>query len=295
MLDDALGRQGALGAAVAACGGRVVCARDLGPAFRLWSRATTLDALRQRLTAVDEAEVVFAGSGDFHHVTPLLIERATALADEPVTVVHFDNHPDWARFAPGQHCGSWVSRAARLDGVHQVVTVGVTSRDVEPGRAGAGDVALVAEERLELFAWSLPDGRSELSVAGRSWPTVAALGETAFIAYLDAAVRTRAVYVTIDKDVLRPQDAVTNWDQGQASLDFVEACVRRIARGRRLVGADVVGDWSAPAYGWGPAGWLKRGEAFLDQPHRPPAPAAADAVNQAANLRLLDLFTRAAA
>jgi arginase family enzyme len=298
MLDDSLERQDALGEAVTACGGRVVCARDLGPALRLWSRAATLDALRQRLAdaATDgEAEIVFAGSGDFHHVTPLLIERATALADEPVTVVHFDNHPDWARFAPGQHCGSWVSRAARLEGVHQIVTIGVTSRDVGARRAGAGDLALVAEERLELFAWSLPDHQSELTVAGRSWPTITALGETAFVAHLDAVVRTRGVYVTIDKDVLRGQDAVTNWDQGEASLDFVESCVRRIARGRRLVGADVVGDWSPPAYGWGPASWLKRGEAFLDQPRRPPAPAAANVVNQAANLRLLDLFTRAAA
>lgn len=297
-LDDALERQDALGEAVAAVSGRVLDARDLGPSLRLWSRAGPLDALRRRLAASpagDEPEVVFAGSGDFHHVTPLLLERATALAGEPLTVVHFDNHPDWARFAPGRHCGSWVGRAARMEGVRQVVTIGMTSPDIGPRKAREGDLALVAEGRLELFAWAVPDGGGAFSVAGRSWPTITAMGETAFVAHLDAAVRTRAVYVTIDKDVLRRQDAVTNWDQGQASLGFLEACVRRLARGRRLVGADVVGDWSPPAYGWGPSAWLKRGEAFLDQPGRPLAADTADAVNEAANLRLLDLFSGAAA
>lgn len=292
-LDDALERQDALGAAVVAAQGGVLCARDLGPALRLWSRRGPLDELRRRLAALpaqDEPELVFAGSGDFHHVTPLLLERAVERAGEPVTVLHFDNHPDWARFAPGRHCGSWVGWAARLEGVRQVVTVGVTSPDVGPRKAAEGDLALVAEGRLELFAWTAPDGAAELSVAGRSWPTVAGIGEAAFLDRLDATLKTRAIYITIDKDVLRREEAATNWDQGQASLAFVEAAVRRAARGRRIVGADIVGDWSPPRYGRGPSAWLKRGEAFLDQPRRGPEPATADEVNEAANLRLLALF-----
>jgi hypothetical protein len=293
-LDDALERQGALAAAVAERDGKVLCARDLGPSLRLWSLRRPLEALRARLAeALPEAgepELVFAGSGDFHHVTPTLLARAVARAGEPVTVVHFDNHPDWARFATGLHCGSWVGRAARLEGVERVITVGAASPDLGRRKAPEGDLALVAEGRLEVFAWTAPDGGPELRLAGRAWPTISALGEAAFLDLLDATVATRAVYVTIDKDVLRREDAVTNWDQGQASLDFVEAAVRRIARGRRLVGADVVGDWSRPAYGHGPCAWLKRGEAFLDQPLRAPPAEAAAGVNEAANLRLLELF-----
>lgn len=297
-LDDALERQGALGAAVASAQGETLCARDLGPALRLWSRRAPLAELRRRLAGLPAhggPELVFAGSGDFHHVTPVLLERALARAGEPVAVLHFDNHPDWARFAPGRHCGSWVGRAARMAGVTQVVTVGVTSPDVGARKAGQGDLALIAEGRLELFAWSAPDGGGELTVGGRTWPTVAGIGEAALLDRLDAALRAPALYVTIDKDVLRNEDAVTNWDQGHASLAFVEAAVRRAARGRRLVGADVVGDWSAPRYGRGPSAWLKRGEAILDQPRGGGRAIEADAVNQAANLRLLDLFCGAAA
>jgi hypothetical protein len=294
-LDESLERQAALEAGVRARGGRVMPARDLGPSLRLWSRDATLDQLKRRLKAElptrGEAEVVFAGSGDFHHVTPIMLERAIAATSAPVTLVHFDNHPDWVRFARGRHCGSWVGRAARLPGVARVITVGVTSRDIGRAKAREGDLALIADDRLDLFAWSAPDGGDEVVLEGRAWPTIAALGEDAFLARLDGAIPTTAVYVTLDKDVLRPADAVTNWDQGQASLDFVLAAVRRIAGTRRLIGADVVGDWSKPVYGGGAgAALLKRGEALLDQPWRHSRPAEADQVNEAVNLRLLELF-----
>ena len=294
-LDDALDRQPALKARVLAGGGRVVAAQDIGPAMRLWSREGTLAALRRRLAetlpADGEPELVFAGSGDFHHVTPLLLERAAARAGEPLTLLHFDNHPDWVRFAEGRHCGSWVGRAARMPGVAHVVTIGVTSADIGRARAREGDLKLIAEDRLDLFAWSAPDGGEEVRLEGRAWPTIAALGERAFFTRLEAAIPTLAIYVTIDKDVLRPADAVTNWDQGRASLDFVMAAIACAAAGRRLVGADVVGDWSRPVYGGGPAAWaLKRGEALLDQPWRRPEPEGARTVNEASNLRLFDFF-----
>jgi hypothetical protein len=167
----------------------------------------------------------------------------------------------------------------------------VTSPDIGRARAREGDLALIAEDRLDLFAWQAPDGGDEVVLAGRAWPTIAAMGEAAFLDRLEASVPTPAVYVTIDKDVLRAEDAVTNWDQGQASLEFVLAAVRRIAETRRVVGADVVGDWSRPVYGGGAgAGLLKRGEAMLDQPWSRPEPSAACRINEAVNLRLLTLF-----
>jgi hypothetical protein len=294
-LDDAFERQSALSATVLARGGRVLSARDLGPAMRLWSPPATLAELKRRIAAClplrGEAEVVFAGSGDFHHVTPLLLERAIEAAGEPVTLVHFDNHPDWVRHAPGRHCGSWVGRAARMAGVARVITVGVTSPDIGRARAREGDLALIAEDRLDLFAWASPDGGDEVALEGRAWPTISAMGEAAFLDCLEAATPTGAVYVTLDKDVLRAADAVTNWDQGQASLEFVLAAVKRLAGEARIVGADVVGDWSSPVYGGGAAaGLLKWGEARLDQPWSRPEPEGAAHLNEAVNLRLLDLF-----
>ena len=101
-------------------------------------------------------------------------------------------------------------------------------------------------------------------------------------------IETEAVYVTIDKDLLSPGEAGTNWDQGRTSVAFLHALIAGAVAGRRLIGADVVGDWSAADYGGGLVdGLLKRGEAILNQPWRPPS-ADALAANQAINLGLLE-------
>jgi hypothetical protein len=79
-LDAALTGQETLAAKVAEGGGRAVNARELGPALRLWSRPPALERLRARLRddlpASAGPAMVFSGSGDFHHVSPLLLERA---------------------------------------------------------------------------------------------------------------------------------------------------------------------------------------------------------------------------
>lgn len=297
-LDGAFEDQALLAKEALAAGGRQVTARDLGPALRLWSRPPALDALRERLRAAAPASpsLVFTGSGDFHHVSPLLIERAIEASwSGPVTVLHFDNHPDWVRFDNGLHCGSWVGRAARLPGVAKVVTVGVCSDDIAHPTAKGAHLDLADDGRLELYAYRAPDGGPSVRVGAAEWPTVESLGEEAFIDVLASRIETDAVYVTIDKDVLRPEDAATNWDQGRTSLRFLEAMLDRVLAERRLIGADIVGDWSRARYGGGAvAAVLKQGEALLDQPWSPPGPQARQ-VNEGVNRRLLRLFVQIAA
>src|SRR5689334_20738637 len=92
-------------------------AEDLGRAVRLWSKTATLEnvaALVRGRAASSGAEpkLWFMGSGDFHHISALLIETTLSTLDDPVTVIHFDNHPDWVNFSKGMHCGSWVNRIA---------------------------------------------------------------------------------------------------------------------------------------------------------------------------------------
>lgn len=293
-LDGALAEQSTL---LRADGCQAVEVWGLGPALRLWSRPKALAILAGHLR--DQAPVgpgrdlVFAGSGDFHHVTPLLIERAMQAADSgPVTVIHFDNHPDWVRFDNGLHCGSWVGRAARLDGVAKVITVGVCSGDIDQPERKRADLDLVAERRVELYPYRAPDGGPILTIGDQAWPSIEALGEGGFIEFLASRIATPAVYITIDKDVLRAEDAVTNWDQGRLSLDGLEAMIRAVAGCAWVIGADVVGDWSPPRYGPGPlAALLKIGEAFLDQPRGATSGDEARRTNEATNLRLLSLFS----
>jgi arginase family enzyme len=269
--------------------------RHLGPALRLWSRPRALERLRARvasdLPASAGPTLVFSGSGDFHHITPTLLARACEAAGHPpVTLVHFDNHPDWVRFANGAHCGSWVGWAARLPDVARVLTVGVCSDDIRRPQGKGADLELLSEQRVELYAYRAPGGAETVAIAGREWPTIEAMGEGAFLDFLPTRIPTTDVYVTIDKDVLRAVDAGTNWDQGRTSLAFLKAMLTRIGAHHRVIGADVVGDWSPALYGGGLlAGLLKQGEALLDQPWAKPD-AAVRAMNELANLELLELI-----
>lgn len=296
-LDEALTAQRRLRLAVVGAGGLLLDYRDIGPSLRLWTRPAPLDRLRRRLATAlpyDAGPVaIFSGSGDFHHVAVLLIERALDVAGGgPVTVVHFDNHPDWVRFGRGAHCGSWVGLAARLPGVAKVITVGLCNGDIS--RSENADLDLVAEGRLELYPYRTPGSAAALRLCDRDWPAIEAMGEAAFADVLPGRIETDAVYITIDKDVLRSEDAATNWDQGATSLDFLKTLIRRVAAGRRLVGADVVGDWSKALYGGGLlAPLLKQAEALLDQPWRAP-PADLCAANETVNLELLGLLREVA-
>ena len=297
-LDDALVGQDELLTKVTLTGGRSLDLRDLGPRLRLWSRPAALAQLRARLRetlpATLRPALVFCGSGDFHHISPILLQRAIEGAgSEAVTVLHFDNHPDWVRFSNGVHCGSWVGQAARLPGVAKVITVGVCSPDIQNPNPRRADLALLSEQRLELYAYRSPDGGRSVELGGRTWPTIETMGEAAFSQFLPGRIATEAIYVTIDKDVLRPDDAATNWDQGRTSLALLKTLLAAVIRGHRLIGADVVGDWSPAVYGGGAMTRLmKRGEAWLDQPRSSP-PGRALAVNEAVNLQLLDLFVAA--
>lgn len=294
-LDSALDGQINLARRVAARGGISVDGRHLGPALRLWSRPKALDQLRGLLAAKLPASmgplVTFSGSGDFHHITPLLVARAMEASDRPpVTVVHFDNHPDWVQFDNGLHCGSWVGEVTRLPKVVRVLTVGVCSDDIDGPENKGADLDLVRKRRVELYPYRASKGRSSVMIADAEWPTIEAMGEAAFCDFLMKRIPTDAVYVTIDKDVLSADDAATNWDQGLTSIAFLTAMLERISAQHRIIGADIVGDWSPPSYGGGfLASTLKRGEAMLDQPWGRP-PQQAIAISMTANLRLLDVF-----
>ncbi len=60
------------------------------------------------------------------------------------------------------------------------------------------------------------------------------------------------VYVSIDLDVLSPEFARTNWNQGEMSLAGMEEMISRIAAARRVLGIDICGGLTV-AKGAGPA------------------------------------------
>ena len=245
----------------------------LGPKLRLWSTERNYQRFAKLLQerprrAAHRPEIFFVGSGDYHHLTPAL------LADlrEPVTLVHFDNHPDWVRFAPRRHCGSWINRALRLHNIKRIVTLGPCSDDLKSPQFKGANLGALRSGALQLFPWRhaptkvwgrIGDGAGHeqhenllywRNLADQDWPT--------FIDNLIKNLPTTGVWISIDKDVLASEDAATNWDQGGMRLNHLLHAIRALAARTRVLGIDVCGEFAKAPH----RNWLKRWEAKSDQP-----------------------------
>lgn len=209
---------------------------------------------------------VFMGSGDFHHLSLPLIARAVA-GRRDVEVVVFDNHPDNMRFPFAVHCGSWVWRVAALPQVAHVHVVGITSADISWAHAWENHLRPLYRGRVTYWstgvatAWA---GRVGLRHAIRSFASTPELLD----AFAHETARSDApVYLSIDKDVLDPADAATNWDQGRMRVSELLEAVGHLRP--RLIGSDVTGDISIAHY----PQWWKRALSGLDRQVVPDANA----------------------
>ncbi|MBA3882845.1 MAG: hypothetical protein H0X73_09060 [Chthoniobacterales bacterium] len=186
------------------------------------------------------APFLLYGSGDFHHLSALWIRRAS----EPLVVVSFDNHPDWDVRPPRWCCGSWVNRALELPHVQKVSVWGCGNFECWwPGQA-FGNRRAERAGKLELHAWA--DGQSPRRQRRRG-VIFAATWREEFARFV-AELRGANVYITVDLDCLRSGDAVTNWENGKFSIDDVAWALGTLRGAARVIGGDICGAYSAPAY-----------------------------------------------
>jgi arginase family enzyme len=108
------------------------------------------------------------------------------------------------------------------------------------------------------------------------------MGVEQSLAVIIPLIATEAIWLSIDKDVLPESQALTNWDQGQMPLASVLQVISAIGARKRIVGADICGEFS-PSHHRNP---LKRWEARMDQPQRE-ADTALLARNEQTNRELL--------
>ncbi len=286
-----------MAAAIGAGRAQRVDLRGAERGLRLWASRRRLRSLAAQLAALAPPPgrgplATFYGSGDYHHLAAVLM----ASVDEPFSVVHFDNHADWVRVPATYNCGGWINRALALPRIARIVTLGICSDDLVRPQLKTGNLPALASGRLEIHAWRAPPsrvwgrigdgpGRRQVGrhlvwdcLADRDWP--------GFLRDLVARLPTQAVWVTIDKDVLRPADAATNWDQGEMPLDALLAALEALAAGLRIVGVDVCGEYSPPRF----ADPVKLVAGFFDHPREPPPPPEALVRNDRTNRALLGVL-----
>jgi arginase family enzyme len=273
----------------------VIAARDLGPKLRIVASRAAWHELGQRLPALEHGnpEVMFYGSGDFHHVTAALVARCVS----PITIIHFDNHPDWVRWPKTNNCGGWVCRALDLPHVAKVITLGPCSGDLVRPQLQLADLAQINSGCLEVYPWSHAPSRVYKRFTDTPcfryrdghlhWRQLADVAWEPFLHDLIAKLPTRDIWITIDKDVLAASEATTNWDQGAMPLSHITTALERLSSGCNIVGVDVCGDYSPPQF----ATSFQAVLAYFDHPAISPPSASARAINAATNARLLDCLT----
>jgi hypothetical protein len=233
------------------------------------------------------------GSGDFHHVTLALIRRL----DRPFNLLVLDNHPDWMRRIPFLHCGTWVDHAARLPRCQRIFHLG---GDVDFDNAYRHLAPWHELRRGKII--TMPARRG--FVRGR-WRGIACDAlrdmdeERLSPGRLEERLRpfrtilgSMPLYISIDKDVLRAEDACVNWDSGRLSLAEVCDLVRSFsAAAGALAGIDLLGDWSPVIV----EGAFRRLMHLAMHERRLIDPRAAARSNQRANLALFSSIVDARA
>ena len=271
---------------VASSDGTVVDLRERQEAIRFGCRLAALRRLGNELTPALSAmpPTVFLGSGDYHHVSYLLIERLRRLAS-PMQVVVFDNHPDNMRYPFGIHCGSWVSHVSRLPFVSCVHVIGITSTDVEGFNVWQNHLAPLYSGRVRYWCVGRDlRGMRRLGIKrSRSFATMGGL-----LDQFDHESRTwkQPVYLSIDKDVLSRDVVQTNWDQGVMTLEELALAIGMLKR--LVIASDVTGEVSTYRF----TTRYKRILAALD--HQPEIPEGSlrlwQEQHQAVNRRLLSML-----
>ncbi|CAM3975884.1 arginase family protein [Paracidovorax anthurii] len=206
--------------------------------------------LDECLPTFPEYGPVFTGSGDFHHLSWLLIARSLAARGygpkQPVRVVVLDNHPDNMWYPFGVHCGSWVRHVAMMPEVSHVHVVGITSADIGLRRVWEHSLDPLWSGRLTYWSSGVDVRWSRWAGLGRrfhDFPDADAVAE-AFCRMLEAT--PGPTYLSIDKDVFSPEVLRTHWDQGRFMPRHAESIVDTLAGS--LVGCDVTGDVSVHRY-----------------------------------------------
>jgi arginase family enzyme len=225
-------------------------------AIRLWCSPQRYKKISAAMQLQDKSQFTLLGSGDFHHLTLALLEQHQT----PLTLVLFDNHPDWMHPPHQYHCGTWVYAAARLPQVERIVIVGLENGDLAGKKFNNGDVESYENKKIVLLPYTLVEAK----IQQQSIRLESKLKQSlkAGVQEILEAIPTENVYISVDKDCLRSQDAITNWEQGTLPLETVLACIQSIREAHVIVGADSVGDYSPPLFN-SPLKWIG---SFLDRP-----------------------------
>ena len=256
-----------------------VDAREWGPRLRFSAPSRLIEEFFREFSARLAPFLVY-GSGDFHHLSALWIRRLS----KPFVLVSFDNHPDWDVRPPRWACGGWIDRALDLPRLEKVSVWGCGNFECWWPRQLFGNRRAEQSGELEVHPWA--DERSERD-QNRRGAILVSNWRAKFVQFAQGLAGAD-VYVTIDLDCLRAEDAVTNWENGRFTVDDVAWALTQLRASKaRIVAGDICGAFSLAKY----ARATQRFVANIDHPKLAPVePDTAQRINRRAFNRLWPLL-----
>ncbi len=175
----------------------------------------TEQTLKKLLAKLPPESLRVMDSGNYHYMSRLLAE----LAGQKISLAVLDHHTDMQPPAllPLLSCGSWLADTLRdLPLVQEVYLIGppyeAISQIPEEYRA---KVHWISQEELEDGSW-----HQKLAGFHPSHP----------------------LYLSIDKDILSPEECPTNWDQGTLKPDGLKTILRCLTAQNPPIAVDLCGE-----------------------------------------------------
>ena len=150
----------------------------------------------------------FIDSGNYHYMSAII----TDMIKEPFSLVVLDHHPDMQppMFGDILSCGGWVMKVIENNpNVRDVHVIGADRELID--KLDIDDAKLVKFYDVSDVRESLPETQCP-------------------------------VFLSIDKDVIRREELVTNWDQGEMTKDELLKFIKELFNSREVIGVDICGE-----------------------------------------------------
>ena len=165
--------------------------------------------------------------------------------------------PRWA-------CGGWINRALELVHVQHAAIWGLGNFEYWWPHNLFANRSAQRDGRLEVHPWG-----DDRSLKDRQLPNVILRDNWRDrFEKFTANLRGTNVYVTIDLDCLRADDALTNWENGRFTVSELEWALGKLRAHASIIGGDICGAFSQPHY----ARWKQKFASEWDHPKLPHPP-----------------------
>lgn len=188
------------------------------PGSNCYCDGDAMETLRQKLEEFDADGIHFIDSGNYHYMSRIWLEKLNT----PFRLVVFDNHTDMQPPAFGGllSCGGWV--AASLEELPLLK-----------------EVLLVGPDQ-EAFDQTEPVLREKVRFLSRE-----KLGEMTLeekVSFFEELTAELPTYLSVDKDVLCPEEVSMTWSQGEMTLEELCQFVKILLEKQDILGMDVCGE-----------------------------------------------------